>query len=85
MLWGLYWELVWQTLGGLKGALHKQTSESRDYKVRRHRLSMQSGALKHMQRKLLGKVWFGRRLEAVVRGTVCKVSEPHAVCRGAQV
>ena len=38
-----------------------------------------------MQRELLGKVWFGRRLEAVVRGTVCRLSEPHAACRGAQV
>lgn len=45
---------------------------------------MWSGALKHTQRELLGKVWFGRRLEAVVSGTVCRVSEPPAACRGAQ-
>lgn len=41
------------------------------------------GSKTHAER-LLGKVWFGRRLDALVGGTVCRVSEPHAMCRGTQ-
>lgn len=58
---------------------------------RKQGLKGQNTRVKHVEwgfkthaERLLGKVWFGRRLEAVVRGTVCRVSEPHAACRGAQ-
>jgi len=71
-------------VGWAEWASPKPASESRDSKAKRPRLSMRSGAPKHMPRELLGKVWFGRRLEAVVRGTVGRVSEPHTAYRGAQ-
>lgn len=52
-------------------------------KLQGQKTQVKHGAL-NTCRELLGKAWFGRRLEAVVRGRVCRVPEPRATSGGAQ-